>query len=290
MKRYLVVLMMSLMIPFALYAQEAEEEQSEVQQFSGVNDIAKKEHIANKKYIPYAYVREADVMWSKTIWRMIDLREKINLPIYYPTQPIGDRRSFMSVVMDAIQAGDLVAYAPGLSDEFEMRMSNKDIQANMGAGVDSTYVRDPETGLEKLVVVTSEANSFDVMKLLLKEVWYFDKKYSRMDVRIIGVCPIIEKESEDGSRVDLKQAFWVYYPELRPFIAKQEVYNTKNDAQRDSYDDLFAERRFSGYVFRESNVYNNRNITDYTAGMESTLEAERIRNELFVKEHDLWEY
>jgi gliding motility associated protien GldN len=84
--------------------------------------------------------------------------------------------------------------------------------------------------------------------------------------------------------------FWVYFPELRPLLAKNEVYNTRNDAQRDSYDDLFAKRRFGSYVYQEANVYNNRAISEYAAGMDQMLEAQRIKEQLFTKEHDMWEY
>ena len=33
-----------------------------------------------KEVIPYDFIREADVFWSKRIWRSIDVREKMNLP------------------------------------------------------------------------------------------------------------------------------------------------------------------------------------------------------------------
>ena len=111
-----------------------------------------------------------------------------------------------------------------------------------------------------------------------------------MDVRIIGICPIRESMSDDGSRVDQKLLFWVYFPQARPFLARNEVFNLKNDAIRYSFDDIFNKRYFGSYIFRESNVYNNRAIMGYAAGMETTLEAERIKNELFVKEHDMWEF
>ena len=49
-----------------------------------LDGIYPKEHVLNRKPIPYPHVREADVMWAKKVWRVIDLREKINLPLYYP--------------------------------------------------------------------------------------------------------------------------------------------------------------------------------------------------------------
>ncbi len=41
--------------------------------------IYTKENTRTRRAIPYAHLREADVMWSKRVWRVIDLREKMNL-------------------------------------------------------------------------------------------------------------------------------------------------------------------------------------------------------------------
>ena len=59
---------------------------------------------------------------------------------------------------------------------------------------------------------------------------------------------------------------------------------------RRTFDDIFIKRFFGSYIYRESNVYNNRQIENYTAGMEAMLESERIKNEIFTLEHDMWEF
>ena len=86
------------------------------------------------------------------------------------------------------------------------------------------------------------------------------------------------------------RAFWIYFDEARPLMANQEVFNRHNDAQRISFDDLFFQRRFESYITRESNVYDNREIVQYLSGLNTLLEAERIKQEIFEFEHDLWEY
>lgn len=289
MNKWLSLLVMLLAMPLSIYAQEGEDE-ALVEQFSGVDGVAKKEHISNKSGIPYVHVREADILWSKTVWRMIDLRERINLPMYYPTHSIDGRKSLIDVIVTGIETGDIVPYtaSPG-EDEFVMRMDNEQVRSKLGAGIDTVEVQNPETNMMEKQVVISEMKTDEVKKYLLKEVWFFDKKYSRMDVRIIGICPIRDYEPDPGKyRTELM--FWVYFPELRPLLAKSEVYNTRNDAQRDSYDDLFAKRRFGSYIYQESSVYNNRAISEYAAGMDQMLEAQRIKESLFLKEHDMWEF
>ena len=79
----------------------------------------------NRKVQPYPHLRQADVMWSRKIWREIDLREKANHPFYYPAiQPgqeaVNDRRSLIDVIMDAVIEGSITAYANAIyDDEFE---------------------------------------------------------------------------------------------------------------------------------------------------------------------------
>lgn len=130
-------------------------------------------------------------------------------------------------------------------------------------------------------------------QILVKEVWFFDRNYSRLDVRIIGMCPIREysKSTGDGGEEEIakKQAFWIYFPQARDLLARNEVFNPRNDAQRRTFDDIFMKRYFGSYIVRESNVYNRR-IDQYAVGMEAMLESDRIKMDIFDFEHDLWEF
>ena len=264
--------------------------------------VYQKQHMADRKPVPYQYLREADVMWSKTIWRTIELKEKLNFPLYYPEEPIGDRMSLISLLMWGISNQGLTAYneTPGV-DEFATVMTMKDIEDKFGA-VDQTIlvedVENPGMTIEKKI--EGEIHLKEVKQILVKELWFFDKQRSVMEVRIIGLCPvrIYEKDAsssdpdaEEGSETMLKKKlFWVYFPEARKLLANHEVFNPNNDAERKSFDDIFFKRMFSSYIYQESNAYNNRAISDYTVGLETQLEAERIKESIFNYEQDLWEY
>jgi gliding motility associated protien GldN len=78
-----------------------------------------KENTPTRRVVPYTHVREADVMWHRRVWRTIDLREKINHPLYFPIQNIEDRKSLFVVIKDAILEGTITAYEFS-SDEFEL--------------------------------------------------------------------------------------------------------------------------------------------------------------------------
>ena len=111
-----------------------------------------------------------------------------------------------------------------------------------------------------------------------------------MEVRIIGICPVIDRFDEDGIYTGQTSLFWVYFPEARKILSKAEVFNhRKNDAARLTYDDIFHKRFFSSRIVKESNKYD-RKISDYKEGIDALLESEKIKEEIFNLEHDLWEY
>ena len=104
-----------------------------------MNSVYKKEKHHNKIVQQYSPLRQADVMWSRKIWREIDLRQKINHPFYYPendgvAQTIQDRKSLIDVIYSAIQEGSITAYGnPIMDDEFREVMSQEAIKRIGGA-------------------------------------------------------------------------------------------------------------------------------------------------------------
>jgi len=262
--------------------------------WAGLDLVYKRDHITNKKPIPYPSIREADIMWSKLVWRKIDMREKMNQPLYFPTKPMGDRLCLTELLMNAIEKGELTAFATDdPMNEFRTPIPYDKVLEEFDAQDIIQDVEDVITGVYRVDTIAGEIRMDEVQQLLIKELWFFDRKRSVLDVRIIGICPIrLYYKPDDYNKEDLqmKQLFWVKYPEAREILAKSEVYNPWNDAELRSFDEIFYKRFFNSFVVRESNVYNNRMINEYAIGIESLLEGERIEDLIFRFEHDLWEY
>jgi len=261
-----------------------------------LDGVYKKEHVENQIPTPYAPLREADVLWSRRVWRQIDLREKINLPLTWPKSRLID------AILDAVLAGELKAYDPnskGTSnagyvddgDEFRVPMTVEQV-ASIGARKDTLQVKDPITGEEKQVISDEKFNRNDVVAYRVKEDWFFDKQRSMFEPRIIGIAPLAKVKNSQGEEIQagaLQPIFWIYYPEARNVFAKKEVFNRFNDGMRFSFDDFFIQRMFSSYITKTSNAKNER-IQDYLTSTDALYEGERIKNELVIFEHDLWEY
>ena len=250
-----------------------------------------KEHVLTRKVVPFSPLRQADVMWSKRIWRTIDINEKLNLPLKYPaSHSIKDRKSLIDVIHDAVLEGTLTAYNQNIDDEFTTPLTQTEAAA-IGAKHDTVMVTDPTTGIDSATIVNEELKRDNIIKFRLKEDWFFDKQRSVMDVRIIGIAPIILKTSaETGEALGDLALYWVYFPEARKIFVNNEVFNRFNDAERWSFDDIFMKRMFTSYIIKESNVYDRR-IADYKINpLDALLEAQKVKEDIFNMEHDLWEY
>lgn len=261
--------------------------------------------------IAYTPVRQADVMYYWTIWRIIDLREKVNHPLYFPADQKGTWRSLGQTIFDAIDMSNPEKtddVLPVYQDEMcTMPYSRDELQGlvSMTQTIsDYDIVTGEEIGTKELII-TFEPKQ--ITQYRMKEVWYFDKQYSTFRVQILQIEPMIQydrsegkssnydDESEDSEDVKgelvLKSLGHIYYNELRPYLARQEVFNMKNQAARLSFDDLITWKRdFASLIYKESNVYD-RDIEDYIANSrDQRIESERITDKLRTFEHDLWEF
>lgn len=244
------------------------------------------EHAPSRQVIPFTPLREADVMWLKRVWRVIDLREKINHTLYFPVEPIMDRRSLTQVIYQAVLEGTITPYGT-LDDEFTVQLTKAEVEQST-TRVDTEYIEN-EFGDVEPVAIKEEFNPGNVKRYRLKEEWFFDNQKSVLEARIIGICPVAEKFDENGDYKGELPLFWIYYPESRELFSKEPVYNMHNDAERRTLEDIIWKRMFSSYLYKESNVYD-RKIQDYKIDLDLLLEGQKIEKHIFDLEQDLWEY
>ena len=270
-----------------LVAQEPEEVKTEVtaEEAPGdapLDDVVKKEIMLERKVLPYQPIRESDIFWEKRVWRIIDVREKMNLPFAYPEEP------FFKILSDAASKGDIPVYSVD-DDKFTKRLSTDDV-LNMLSKTDTIVTFDPETYEEKVKIVRNDINPSDVKRFRIKEIWFFDKETSTMQVRILGIAPLINVTDSEGNFRYEKVMFWVYYPQVRDLLARHRVYTLGGNTNATvSWEDLFEMRYFASFIIKESNVYDRR-IEDYARGVDALWESDRIKNNIFNFEHDLWQY
>jgi gliding motility associated protien GldN len=338
--------------------------------YPGVVDgvYTKKDVLAKKRAIPYEFVRENDYVWGKRTWSYIDLREKINHPLYYPHEELNaengniqlfsqGRYSLFLILRQAILeqkiwgffdskpedklAGINVALTNGdgfqypckvgvdyksdaeqLISDFtvdgppemlptgQVTANNDPIYAYWKQGskaevvtvgltnvvdvfdpniltADSTQAEKLPSGVAWLYRYRIKKPVFfqpkDIIKYLLKEDWFFDKERSILDVRTIGLAPVIQGDTAE------RILFWVYFPQARDVLKNYYVYDAKSTVGGNTYDHLFMTRRFNAVVYKESTLYD-RKIEDYRFGADALYESEKVKNTIRTFEHDVWNF
>ena len=253
-----------------------------------LNGVYVREATPARKPIPYTHLREADVMWNHRIWRRIDLREKMNHPLYYPLEPVNGRASLFDVIKKGILEGSLLAF-DATYDDFRLQLTKTQVLESLEKIV-TKQAEDPNNpGMYFEITDTLKVESRDVIQYQIKEDWFFDRQRSVLDVRIIGLAPIVITRDADGAERGKSLLFWLYFPNCREVFANAETFNRQNDAERRTYEDVFWKRMFSSYITKEENVYD-RSIDEYLTGLDALLEAEKVKNDIFTLEMDLWHY
>ncbi len=240
--------------------------------------------VMENKPIALPHVREADILWSKRIWQNIDVRLKINQSLYFPQEPIGDFRSLMQVLEDALREGKIRAY--GVDDEYFRGepLDPDDLFERLSRT--ETFVEDGQE-----VAVFIPFNPAQVLRFRIREEWFIDKRRGRMDVRIVGLSPAREVvDNITGESLGWEPLFWLPFAEIREVLANAPVYTRHNDRQSISFDDYFIRRFFDATIYREDRP-DNRVISEYIEDpIEQLLEAQRIKEEIRNMELDLWHY
>jgi gliding motility associated protien GldN len=249
-----------------------------------------KENTVNRRFIPYTHLREGDVTWQKRVWRKLDVREKINQTLYFPKAKVEGRMSLIQVVLKYVLAGQIYAFD---NDEFQVPLEKSEVRKKLikqpkdSVDVDQFDAQGNQYTIKMLPPADSTWIYENFCSVDLKEDWFFDKQKSTLDVRIIGMSfGVVNPDRPDFGCQPL---FSVYFPSCRPFFAKHEVFNTKNDSERRTFEDIFWKRQFSSQITKESNVYD-REIENYSKGLDALFESDRIKGDIFRWEHDLWHF
>jgi gliding motility associated protien GldN len=236
--------------------------------------------------IPYGYVDDRDVMWSKVVWEFVDLSQKINLPYYFPidtTNISSDRRSLFDVLIKGIKQGKIKeAYTDSF---FTSKITQDEIDTRL------VNIRD-ENGYKDTFRIQTQ----DVQGYMLKGMWYFDKRQGEMKYRLLALAPMGRDVQtlgvENIEDENLYELFWIFFPNARGVLHDSKVFNPKNASHPISFDHLLNARRFSSVIVKEENIYGNRAIADYVRGnsLFQLLEANKIKEDIRNREMDMWNY
>jgi gliding motility associated protien GldN len=256
------------------------------------NGLYKKPSFEDRHPIPWPQLREGDVMYHWRVERVIDVREKMNLPLQWPQNPL------WKILQDNLMNGRLTAYN---SDRMDRMMTSEEIAGKVNDTVDVEVQVSQEniyeTETKRIPRIFDWA---DIKHYRIMEDWIFDKKLGQMYCRIAYIAPMYQPQA--GSLTLPEQPIcYVRYADnegkdtgcFRNLAVNNEIFNRNNLAANMSYDDFFEMRMFASYIIKESNVFDQKlsNYDEYADDpIARLLAGEKVKEKMFEFEHDLWEH
>ena len=246
--------------------------------------------------LAYGFVDDRDVMWSKTVWEIIDLDERINFPYYYPTDTLNlgpDRRSLFDVLKKNLSNSNIKEVYK--SAYFQEKLTYEEIQERLVA-VDTTDAGYEQFNADGFVdaqfIERRRITAAEIRQYKIKGTWYFDKRLGELKYRLLAVCPVapdVAVKTLAGEEEDLVELFWVWFPDARSSL-NNKVFNSRNSSQPITYDHMLNSRRFNSTIYKEENVYEDREVKDYIYedALRMLLESERIKSVIRDFEQDMW--
>jgi len=252
--------------------------------------------VKDRTPLPYDHIREDDAIYKQRLWSIIDTREKMNQVFRNPRVEDNGSQLFFVILYKAIVEGNVTAFE---DDRFSVPISKEKFLRDYAGGYDTVPFRGDLDNPDKITEYQIRAIEFpvdSVYQFQIKEDIIFDKEASRMVRRILGIAPmmptLVKGKRVEGLGNETFPKFWVYYPDLRPILAKYRVYNPKNFGSAMSWEDLFESHMYTSYTVKSSlNNLRDLKLKDYINDpLFRLLEGEKIKEKIFNYEQDLWQY
>lgn len=263
----------------------------------GIASAGELNALNKKKPLEYGYVEDRDILWSKNIWEVIDLDERVNFPLYYPIDTVnigGNRRSLYDVLMSGIRSGKIKNIYT--DSYFTEKRTLSDISAAISK-VDTTDLgREQYNAGEEIdaqYIDRRDLSSADIMEYRIRGMWYFDKRQAELKYRLLGIAPVApDVNFLDEEEPDLVELFWVWFPDAREILFDASAFTGGNSSMDISFDHLLNARRFNAIIYKEENVQGDRGVNDYITenAFMQLLESERIKEQIRNFEQDMWNY
>jgi gliding motility associated protien GldN len=249
--------------------------------------------LAQRQAVPPQQLREADALYAKRTWRIIDLRERQNKVAAWPRNPLA------KVLYDATLVGKLRPYHNDSLKQFY------DVEQFLKLGSDTVLVKkliDPNGDDDNYTmdtVVERFNPSERIKQLLILEEWYFDKRTSQQRAQIIALSPLYQRSIAGIDLGFVPLCWYKFYDrfdkekDCRDVLVNSLMYNSGNPYQKFSYDDWFEQRNFNSFIIKESNPYDIFIMDDPEVkrkGLDALIKAGKLKQQTMEQEHDMYEY
>ncbi|AFM03339.1 gliding motility associated protein GldN [Bernardetia litoralis DSM 6794] len=261
-------------------------------------------------------LHESHIMYKKTLWFRMSLKEKQNLPFFAAENEI------TKVIIDAVKLGIIRPYA---NDSLRTRMSQEEFLENLTIPSEEVQLTEEEIAMgftsDDLggfggggddwgsggdggggdggggdgAEAETAANEFypnQLHLLELKEDLLFDNKHSRMKHDIQAITIIIPAEMNPSTGLEKKLAAFSYKELVQNLFRDNSQaiwYNEHNNRHHRNLEEAFDLRLFNARVIKYDNAKNDMIIDIYEDDRSALIAAQQYEHQLVEYESHLWE-
>lgn len=263
---------------------------------------------------------DADIQYKSTIWRKMDLREKINQPFFSKNNQLS------KFLLEGVNSKLLVAFSDDslktilTSTEFSERMkdkrikiksqySDKELKAGLGGGNSSSSNDDSDNGWGNSVDKDSSSaenddwsdSGVDATKIVtdylindlfiieIKENVIIDRKRSRLYYDIQALT--LKAPADNSGQEAIIASF--SYKQLHEYLKKRNDciwFNPNNEMQHRNMADAFDLRFFNAPIIKKGNGADQ--FISEESGMDAKKilkKSQKLEQQLQDKEAEMWE-
>ena len=152
-------------------------------------------------------------------------------------------------------------------------------------------------------VADADVPGSEVLSYFVKESSYYDQNTATFHTRIVALCPVLHRASdefsyesmtleegdEDVNLIQKYPMFWVKFEDIEPYISKQMIMVSNiNNASKMSVADYLATNKYKGKIYMTTNM-QNKAIMDYCkTDSDVVKEQKRLEKEMTDFEKHIW--
>ncbi|MCH5223102.1 MAG: gliding motility protein GldN [Muribaculaceae bacterium] len=200
---------------------------------------------------------EADLEYSKQVYRRIDLENGANAALYYPEDIIDGQLNLFRIILGNVIDGKIPAYE--YLDGREIFTDQYKIKVGEMLDRFGIYARQAKGSTEKnpkYEIDEADVPSNQVLNYYIIEKWEFDRRTNSMKTKVEAICPVLNRYGDYGGEARYPM-FWVKFDALRPYLAQQYVFiSDDNNLPQYSLDDYFNLGLYDGEIYKTRNMRN----------------------------------
>lgn len=233
---------------------------------------------------------EADLQWTKVVYRSLDNTKGKNPALFYPEEPNEDGQSLFFIIMRLLANNQISAYEyldgrEMFTDEYKIKVGEMlDRFHVLFSEAKGSTEKNPKYAIEDADIPGNE-----IMRYFIIEKWEFDTRTNAMRSRVDALCPVLYREDGYGGEPIPFPMFWVKLNDIRPYIAQQYIFtDDDNNLSRYNLDDFFKLNMYTGDIYKVKSLQNKTLMQLYPDSTALKHAQDSIEERLHRFDKNLW--